>query len=269
MPIKFLLDNVIDTSTLTSSPEVLSTLPLNNLKDSSRSLVTRTDTVLGANHTLTISGVLTGSADVNSFVIGDHNFNVNTSYRLELYSDAAFNTLKKSISSTVSADFAAEPTDTFKYNIPIWFDTEYGIQAFKLILTNPASDFMAYFQIGRLFLGNSISIAIGASFGHNIYWNENSSQYRTEAGTLRSDIVTPNKVIEFSLNTIYESERSALQRALAITGKQKDFFISLFPESCDPNFQIDYSGIVKMTKIPRYTEFAPSLYSAKYTVEEI
>ena len=269
--IKFLLDNAVDTATLSSIPvsAMHATLPLANLKESSRSLVARSID-RSAGDTITIKGILTGSITADSFVIGNHNFNTGTGYRLDLYSDASFVTNIYTNSSAVSADFAAMPSDTFKYNIPIWFDQVYsGVQAFKLTLTNPAAEPMNYFQIGRLFLGNSLSTAIGASFGHSLYWNENTTQYRTEAGTLRSDIITPNKVIEFSLNTISESERSSVQRALANTGKRKDFFISLFSTSCDPNIQIDYSGIVKMTKVPRYAEFAPSFYSAKYTVEEI
>lgn len=269
--IKFLLDNAIDTATMAPIPTnaIRATLPLSNLRESSRSLVTRSIQVYASN-SLTITGVLTGETSANAFVIGNHNFKENTTYRLELYSDATYTTLVYSSSDLiVSAEYAAMPTDTFKYNIPIWFDTVYGVQSFSLTLTNPATNYMDYFQIGRLFLGNALSTSIGASFGHNLYWNENTSQYRTEAGTLRSDIVTPNKVIEFSLNTIYEEERSTLQRALAITGKRKDFFISLFSTSCDPNIQIDYSGIVKMTKVPKYAEFASNFYGASYTVEEI
>ena len=48
-----------------------------------------------------------------------------------------------------------------------------------------------------------------------------------------------------------------------------DFFISLFPNSCNKTRELDYSGIVKLTKIPKYTEYAQNYYSAKYIVEEI
>ena len=118
-------------------------------------------------------------------------------------------------------------------------------------------------------MGEAIDMSIGVSFGHNLYWSENSNQYRTEAGTLRTDIYIPNKIIEFSLGTIYERERSNIQRTLSSIGKRKEFFISLFPQDCIPSRELDYSGIVKMTKVPKYPEFAPNLYSAKYIVEEI
>ena len=268
--VRLLLENLIDTSAITPVPDVRATLGVENLKQSSRSLVMRSAN-LGPSNTLTIFGILADPSTIDSFVIGDHNFNVGTSYRLDLYSDATYSSLAYSSGNLlVTANSAATDPDSFKYNIPIWFDEYMGIGSFKLTLVNPTSpNNMNYFQIGRLFTGNTIATRIGVSFGHNLYWKENTLQYRTEAGTLRSDFITANKVIEFSINTIYESERSQLQRALALTGKRKDFFISLFPESCDENYQIDYSGIVKMTRIPRYSEFAPSFYSSKYIVEEI
>ena len=270
--VRFLLENLIDTSTLsTGVGEVRTLLGLENLKQSSRSLVMRSKNI-SAGSTLIIYGILADPSTIDSFIIGDHNFNANTSYRLDLYSDTIYNSPAAGYTPNnliISPDFAATDIDSFKYNIPIWFDEVSGIQSFKLTLTAPPSAPMNYFQIGRLFMGNAISTSIGTSFGHNLYWRENTLQYRTEAGTLRSGYITANKVIEFSLNTIYEYERSQLQRALAQTGKKEDFFISLFPESCDDNYIKDYSGIVRMTKIPKYAEFAPSFYSSKYIVEEI
>jgi hypothetical protein len=268
--VRFLLNNLADSATLVVVPEERSSLPKDNLRQSSKSQVMRSADI-GTYSTLTITGVLSDIVPSNSFVIGSHNFNAGTRYRLQVYTDAAMATTPAydSTEVTVSSTLAVMDTDTFQYNIPIWYDEVGGSAAFKLLLINSESDPMPYFQIGRLFMGDAISTNIGVSFGHNIYWKESTKQYRTEDGTLRSDKVTSSKVLEFSINTIYESERSILQRALAVAGKRKDFFISLFPESCHEDLQIDYSGIVKMTKIPRYAEFAPDFYSAKYTVEEI
>jgi hypothetical protein len=265
-----LLNNLMDTAnfSVTAGSAMHPTLPEENLKEASRSLVARS---VNSPNTQTITGSLVSTEGVNCFVIGNHNFNVGTSYRVKLYTDSALTTkLYDSDIITLTADNAAtDTTGGIQYNLPLWFDTVFGVSTFVLDITNSSSNPMPYFQYNRLFIGKAIIMNIGASLGHNLYWKENTLQYRTEAGTLRSDSITASKIIEFSLNTVAESERSILQRALSVVGKRKDFFISLFPDACEVATQLDYSGIVKMTKVPRFAEFAPSFYSSKYTVEEI
>ena len=66
-----------------------------------------------------------------------------------------------------------------------------------------------------------------------------------------------------------ETDRTTIQNALRKVGLRKDFFISLFPEDVDNEKIVDYSGIVKLTKVPRYTEYAPKYYKSKYIMEEV
>ena len=270
---KFLIDNKISNTTLgISSGAVHSELPVDNVKETSKSRITRSTNA----SSFSIIGNLIDPANVTGFVIGGHNFTTGTTYQLILYSlpDQGGTPISYTNSGphTIIQEEAAINTDEFQYNIPIWIEDSSGnpvyVSSFKLSLLVGTST-LSYFQIGRLFLGEAIELNIGVSFGHNIYWKENSSQYRTEAGTLRTDIFTPSKVLEFSLNTIYESERSNLQRSLASIGKRTEFYISLFPGDCLISKELEYSGIVKMTKIPRFSEFATQFYSSKYVVEEI
>ena len=263
----FLLDDVIGNATLANtSGTIVSELPLDNLKALSKSRVTRS----AGGGSLEITGVLSTQANVNGFIIGQHNFPEDTIYQLELYDNLTLSGTPVTYSGQgqkiVTAEQEAISPLEYQYNLAIWFDTIFNIGSFKLIL---GSSTISHYQIGRLIMGEAIDMSIGASYGHNIYWTENSNQYRTEAGTLRTDIYTPNKVIEFSLGTIYERERSNVQRSLASIGKRTEFFISLFPQDCITSRELDYSGIVKMTKVPKYPEFAQDLYSAKYVVEEV
>lgn len=126
-----------------------------------------------------------------------------------------------------------------------------------------------YYEIGRLIIGDYIEPLYNLSYGHSLNWKENTSQYRPSSGTLQSDVVTSNKEINFSLNTIPESDRSTVHKQLVEVGLEEDFFISLFPEDLNMSKQIDYSAIAKFTKVPKYTEFLSDYYKTTFTVEEV
>lgn len=132
-----------------------------------------------------------------------------------------------------------------------------------------AASGLSYYEIGYLLAGDYMSPTYNLSPKHSLEWTENTTQYRPESGTLQSDITTPNKRIEFSLNTIPESDRITLHEELINLGLNTEFFISIFPENSNYDKEADYSGIMKMTKIPKYTEFLPNYYNSKFTMEEV
>jgi hypothetical protein len=270
---KMLIDDIIKYATLsTVNPNAMVTeLPIDNLKEFSKSRVTRSV----SNNVIEITGILVEPADISLFLIGSHNFLEGTGYQLYLYRSLTATGTPISYtnagSKSVSADQEATENDGIQYNIPIWIEDVSGeplgsIGSFKLVISSTS---MSYFQMGRLLMGNIFSVNIGASYGHSVYWKENSKQYRTEVGTLRTDMVTSSKIIDFTLGIMTEEERTKIQRALSIVGKRDEFFISVFPDDCSSLKEASYSGIVKMTKVPKFREFAPNLYNSKYTVEEI
>lgn len=124
-----------------------------------------------------------------------------------------------------------------------------------------------YFQIGRLYIGEYVEPAYNISYGHGLSWDENTTQYRPNAGTLQSDSTTRNKKMEFNLNTIPAEDRVGIQKDLLSMGLSRDFFICLFPE--DSFKQEDYSGIVKLTAVPKLSNFINTYYRSNYVVEEV
>ena len=133
----------------------------------------------------------------------------------------------------------------------------------------PGVSSMPYFEIGRLYIGEYLEPTYNISLGHGLSPKEDTSQYRSSSGTLRSDFATTNRSFEFSLKTIPEADREVLHNKLISKGKKDDFYISIFPEHKSFDKEIDYSGLVKFTKIPQYTEFINNYYKSDYMVEEI
>lgn len=301
--LRMVTDNYIDTSILSATPTLSTTLNQENLKNVSRAKVTRSTSA----SIQEISGIFNEEKTVSSIIIGRHNFPEGTLYRAILYSDNAYTTsIYDTGNLVISADELGSDLWTWgdflwgatawgadrqieafapKANLAHWLPSEVQARSFKLIIDVPVSSgglfpmnktyypiytgTNTHFEIGRLIIGKYIEPTYNTSYGHNISWVEDTKQYRTDAGTLRSDISLPNRRFEFDIGTMTEIDRTLIQNALRRVGLRKDIFISLFPEDPDVTKQIDYSGIVKLVKVPTYTEYAPKYYKSKYIMEEV
>jgi len=151
-------------------------------------------------------------------------------------------------------------------NYAYWLDAPVdNVQSIKIVLDVPAEQV----EIGRLIIGDYIEPTYGVGYNHKLEWKETSKQYRTAGSTLRSDVTTPIRKMEFSLGTINETDRTLLQEGLRYVGLRNDFYISIFPEDSDSQKERDYSAIVKLTKEPSMSEYANLYYNSKYVVEEV
>lgn len=204
-----------------------------------------------------------GTAAWNSNKVEDSNKQF---YSIILWLDSVYSNAKSYI---LKLDNTAEVIETTIYcNSDIVFCNSNDVFCNSTVSENPAQEVgIEYYEIGRLYLGEYVEPSYNISYGHSISWDENTTQYRSNAGTLHSDIVTRNKKMEFNLNTIPESDRISLQEDLTKVSLSDDFFISLFPE--DSSKQEDYSAIVKFTKVPRLSEFIYGYYKSNYIVEEV
>jgi hypothetical protein len=317
--IRFITNNIVDTSALTANPEGLTNYKIDNVKNINRAESFRSSTI--ENQTIDI--VPSSPTNINSIVLGRHNFSDKVNYSVTLYSDQ-FITPIESFGPTPVQYFEAA-TDLwywceFKwgaipwggdklandnrkfYNIVLWLDQLYeNVAAIRIILSPESTEGgllwcnnqviycndqevettwtsygtgsgdiqIPYYEIGRIYIGEYESPAYNLSYGHGLQWKENTSQYRPSSGTLQSDIVTANKEVTFSLNTIPESDRATLHKNLVDLSKHDDFFMSIFPEDTSVQKQIDYRGIFKFTKVPKYRNTFCGFYKADFVAEEV
>ena len=263
MATRFLLKDYIQSASLSTNPEVYENLPVSNVKKLSKSLVMRSKN----NTSLEISGRLAGSKATNAFIIAGHNFTEGTLLQFYLYSDILYTTLVYTDSITITSSTSSINGDLMC--IPFWYPIEENTAAFKLQITNSYAYPLNYFQIYRLMIGEYIESNVGASLNNIYSFTDNSKQYRTDGGSLRTDKLSKSKTISFNLANISEIERHNLQTSLAYVGKRKEFYITVFNNSCNEELETDYSGIVKLLSIPKYSEYAPDFYSGSISVEEV
>lgn len=277
--IRFLTNNYIDDAYLTctlasdtynpitgfSTIQDISTLPVSNIKYISKARVLRTID----NTSSSINGILESELPITCFILNGHNLTDGTTIDINLYSDPFFTTLSNTLQHIVTTKECACNNTLTQTNLAIWTTPYNSIRSFRIYFTNTGSPSVDYFQLSKLFIGNYIETQVGVSKGYSLQWEDDTKQYRTEAGTLASDYIAPRKVFEFSLDTIVESERANLQRSLGKVGMQKEFFVSMFPEITSEQREIDYRGVVKLTKVPIYKEYANNIYNARYVLEEV
>jgi len=267
-------------------------LPIAKAKEVTKSSIARST----GTDDIEIKGVLSSKKSVSALIIGRHNFSINTRYRLRLYDGADFATeLFDSGEQTVSIDeigSAVVPWGDFEWgtdpwggdtaitdefapakNLVYWLSSEINsVSAYKLDIYKGYDAPLATYsnlEFSRLILGAYIEPTYNLSLNHALSWEENTKQYRTEAGSLRSDSSVPFRRFQFNITTIPESERTILQNGFRYVGLRKDFFFSTFPTDTDIDKQTDYSAISKITKIPKFTEFVNNYYKSSYIIEEV
>lgn len=273
-----------------------STLPITNIQEESRSKIFRSSNITGTESNFEIYGVMPISRNNSAMIIGSHNFTSGVKYRLRLFStitpdnsptyDSGELTITAATAGSIlhtwsnsdtwgSFAWGSEvlPDDIFEpgNNLILWMPTEIATasKSFLLTIDIGTSSGQNTFDIGRLIIGPYFEVTYNFSYGHSLEWSENTKQYRTESGSLRSDFSSPYRKFDFSLNTINESDRAELQDSLRLVGLRRDFFLSMFPDCGDITKEKDYSAIVKLVKTPKFTEFQQNYYKAKYQMEEV
>lgn len=209
-----------------------------------------------------------------------HNFENASTWRVQLYSDAAWTTQIYD-SGTLNAfpgatlgelDWGVSPLGSGIYDAfmgqrlsVMWF-TEVTALSFK-ITVNDSGNSATYVDISRLFLGKYISPVYNATYGMKLSWKENTAQSRSDGGTLRSDGGQPWRTLQFDLGALPEADRAAWSDVFRYAGLRKDMFISIFPGS-GGELERDYQMACKFIQLPENDNFAPSYYRTTVQVEE-
>ena len=261
-----IISNVdFDSATLTSSPACGANTPVTNLQVGLRAKVAR---VTGTSWA--ISGVYPSAKLVSAVSLYKHNFSSSATMSVKLYSDAA---LTGQIGSTYTAnlggvakqwgvDFAipagwgnggeawggvifdAWPASYFTLWLPA---AVAGVMGFKIEIADTGGS--SYLEIGRVYMGAAWSPAVNCSYGLTMAWQEQSKQFRTDGGSLRTEGNEPFRTFNFQLDTLTAEERATLVNLFRKLGLRKDFFVSFFP-TAGGDLETDYTAAVKITNMP-------------------
>lgn len=261
MSLKIIWPNEADSATLTADPPLLDSLPVENLQEQTRRPA-RSD---GLTTPQSILGSWAAARPIEAFALVRHNLSAAASIRLRLYEEpdqagALLTDETISLGETIPG-WGTLGWGTFSWGASIfsdwpvafntlWLDESVQAASFQIDISDAANP-DGYIEATRLFLGGIFTLDENDSFsyGVDVRWEEESVQFRTAAGSVRTDAQDPYRVWNVPLKFITAAKRTELFRMLRIVGKRVDLFISLYPDQ-GGELERDHAGQVKITKMP-------------------
>lgn len=275
--LRILAPNALDLATLTDSPAMVATLPVTHLQDRSRARVARS---VGLPSPQYIRGTWSASQAVNGCVIWRHNLTGAATVRLKLWAGAdQTGTLLKDSGAIELGDiiqwgefvWGVDTWGAWLFQdwpvacLQMWFD-QVSALSFELQIEDAANT-DGYMEASRVYLGKYFSPADGMSRGHKLRWEDDSTQERTDGGTLHTDAREPYRVLRIPLDWLTESERGALAEILRAAGKSSDLFVAMYPDDTGTKGR-DYSAAVKLVDMPDIAHRHPLIYGAELVFAE-
>lgn len=259
--VRLITPNDSDAATLTATPAAVTTLPVSNLQDATRTKLWRSTSAAAQ----AIKGGWDDSYQVAAFSLVRHNLSPSAKLQFRLWEDAAqsgtllYDSGEVSIGTVIGWGDLVWGIDPWGgSNIfsgwayaftTLWFD-EVTARSFQLDLTDTANP-DGYLQASRLVVGPYFEPLINADYGLSMSWEESSTQQRTDGGTLRTDAFDPYRRWSFGLSHLDPDERATLTEIVRKVGLRQDFFLSCFPEA-GGELERDYAGMAKIVQIPKF-----------------
>lgn len=273
--IRIITPNESDAAVLTAAPALVATLPQTNLQDQARERVARTTGLTAQD----IKGVLPSSKWVSALALTRHNLTSVATWRLRLYSDAAWTTLV--YDSTAVPAVAAKSLGDLEWGIDplgasvftgwahafscMWFAPVIA-RSFIVTLADGANP-AGYMEASRLFLGRYLDSLYNFEWGLRLAWEEDTTQERTDGGTLRSDGVEPNRRMSFRLAWLSPTDRPKFLEWARRDGLRNDFFASGHP-TYGGALERDHAMSGKLAETPVFAQTRSGDFDGEFVIKE-
>jgi len=241
--VRFIFNNATDTATISDgNSNILASLPQTNLTKSQRTKVVRT-----SNTSSLILNLNWGGAGKFMSGVGlmRHNLQSSATWRVQLYDGENQTGTQVYDSGTVDAipakslgdlDWGVDPLGASVFDgwdesnrfTTIWFTQVTALSA--KITVNDATNPDGYIQASRLFMGVALTPSINVTYGYSNGWDEATSQFRTEGGSLYSDSKPQFRKMSMTLADLIPGERTGFMEGVRVVGKRNDFLVSVTPE---------------------------------------
>jgi len=276
--VRLITPNEADAATLTADPPLVSTLPVENLQESSRTPA-RSD---GLPATQIIYGNWNGPTPAAGFALIRHNLTSAGIVRLIIYEeqDQAGTVLYDSGDVLLGEDIPGwgdEDWGVFGWGgsvfdgwpvayMNLWF-TQVAGQSFEIQLSDSGNT-DGYIEASRIFLGPVFEPVWNFDWRPRMGWQDDSEHIPTAGGGVRTHAVEPYRVFELNLSFLSEGERAALNEFARNYGKRGDVFFSGYPGATG-TLERDHAGQVKLLETPMPIHSLVNNWSAPLRFREI
>jgi len=255
--VRILIDNKGDSATITASPAFESNFPISNVKNPLRSYFARTTGLAtqeiylnwgGDTHSFTalnMSRINLSSAATVRFRIWSGENQTGTlvydSGDVLAVPPKALGDLNWGIDPLGASLFTGWTGAIFT---TLWFTQVYG-QSAQITINDPANT-DGYIKIGRLFTGFHFEPDYNMAWGMTISNENNHIKSRTDGGSMRVDLRSTYRKINFQLPELRDEQRAvAFNQIKIISDNATDFFISCFPEQNNEH-ERNYSMVARL-----------------------
>lgn len=273
--VRILNNNAADRATLSASTTAGSLVVANLLTDYKSDVYRSTGT------TTTITATWTNSETISVVVLPFCNLTTSATIRVKLYTNAAD-------ASPVYDSGAVSANAGFSTNIWEWGNTPLGVNAYafvgapyarcyttptaakkmEVILTD-SSNPSGYIEAARLVCGNYYNPVNDAEMDVKVSFPDTSTNARSDASDLISDIGIKYKTLSFSLQNMTSSDRNALVNILKSSGVSRPIFVSLLSEnSSDTEAEKLFQIYGKLSSSSALTMPYWNAYSTSIDIEE-
>jgi hypothetical protein len=276
--VRMIIVNESDSATLTASPVLVATLPVENLQDQTRARLARTTGLATPQY---IRGDWPAQKAISAFALVRHNLTAGATLRLKLWDGHNQTGTLVYDSGDVSLGEGIPGWGTFGWGVvpwgasifsdwpvafaTLWF-TLVSALSFELQMTDSGNT-AGYMEASRLFLGKYFEPLKNMSYGVDCHWEEDTEQTQTDGGTIRSDPFTPYRLWQFDLGSLTSSEIASLMQFARNTGKRSDLFVSCYPEA-GGELERNHAGQVKLIEMPKMPRGSATSWSARMVLKE-
>lgn len=256
--------NALDAATLSANPSLIATLPPRHLQIPARGLVARSTSTADQQYLFTWGGQ---GWYMNFLMLNRHNLEAGATWRVQLFSDAAWTT--QIYDSRVAGvdlpafdylslgqlDWGVTPLGSSIFDA--FLGQQYSLVYFPrvvalsgIVTLSNAGNSAGYMEASRLYGGDSMEFLWNpenADWG----WAEDTQQSRSDGGSLRSDGKVAFRTLDLKITLKDDVQRSLLADALRYAGSRKDVFLSLYP-GAGGELERDHTAIWKFVgKLPK------------------
>ena len=269
--LRILFRNLVDTATVTASPALASGNPESYLQDARRKKTARSTST--ASQDLKFSWA--SAQRVNMIAHRYHNLTAAAQIAAPTYSDSAFTT---SIAANAAAncfgytgldtnDILTETDFRILKNSARYLTLATNVQSMKSVITD-ASNPDGYFDVSRVFIGEALTFTYNPPWGGvPLSFEDMSENIDMADGSIVTNKGEKRRRIDLNLEWVAEAQLPALLAGLRLVGKDRDIWVSCFPED-GTYLEAYYQGAFKIVENAMLNRHLPNLAQSKLTLVE-
>lgn len=253
--LKLIADNVADSGSLQSDPVMLTTLPIDNLQNSSWSEPAKTSSTADVSIYLTWDGL---EHIVDGIALTGHNLTGNAIIRFQFFEWSSWTGSTVYDSGYIVAVAEEVIGNALGYHdTTVFLPTPVTSRSVKIDISDSGNPH-GYFQFHRLFFGRALQLDSSAAYGLTLGVTDTTEHFRSHAGTLYSKTGSTSRFCSFAMENGPDSDTEEWMTGLLTCAKKRDVYFSVFPANEYPEIEHAHHFAARLDDSATFTANEPN-----------